>query len=96
MALLPWASLRDPGYRAADFPGLLEWVERVAPDLPVVSDSLWLLGSLALVAPEHDYVWGPRPADPHPWLTRGVGGMAFIDISRGDRADPVNMTLQRD
>ena len=93
MALLPWASLRDPGYRAADF-GVLN--DRLDPDLPVASDSLWLLGNLALIAPERRLVWGAWPEGPYLWLARGVEGAGVIDISRGLRPYPVSVTLTGD
>ncbi len=93
MALLPWASLRDPGYRAADFPALRDMLEA---DLPVASDSLWLLGNLALIAPDRLYLWGVPSQRPYLWLVRDTDGNGSIDISRGDRAYPVSVVRMAD
>ncbi len=46
--LLPYATLRDPGYRAADFGALMDQVQAVAPGTTIVgSDVIWVLGNLA-------------------------------------------------
>jgi hypothetical protein len=53
MLALPYATLRDPGYRAADFRALMEAVEGVQPGTEtVVSESVWILGNLAYARPD--------------------------------------------
>lgn len=58
MVALPYASLRDPGYRGADFAPLEAAIAGVdpAPDA-VVSDMVWVLGNLALRNPDMPLVW---------------------------------------
>ena len=46
--LLPYASLRDPGYRGADYGALLDQVHGIASGTNVVgSNVIWILGNLA-------------------------------------------------
>ncbi len=53
MVCLPYATLRDPGYRSADFGALMAVVETVQPGAEtIVSDSIWILGNLALARPD--------------------------------------------
>lgn len=48
---LPYATLRNPGYRNADISKLLSVVPAQAP---IASDSIWVLGNLAFLKPELD------------------------------------------
>lgn len=53
MALLPIATLFDPGYRSADFAALMDEVVLIEPDAKtVVSNSSWILGNLAFARPD--------------------------------------------
>jgi 4-amino-4-deoxy-L-arabinose transferase-like glycosyltransferase len=58
MLALPWASLRDPGYRAADFAGLEAALAAVDPTPEaIVSDLPWVLGNLVLRGQDVPLVW---------------------------------------
>jgi 4-amino-4-deoxy-L-arabinose transferase-like glycosyltransferase len=53
MLCLPYATLRDPGYRSADFSALMAAIQEVQPGADVVaSDSIWILGNLAHARPD--------------------------------------------
>lgn len=54
MLMLPYAALRDPGYRSGDFAGLEAALEGRGP---VVSDVMWVLGNLAHRNPGMELVW---------------------------------------
>jgi hypothetical protein len=64
MLALPYAALRDPGYRAADFAGLEQAMDAAAPEAGVVvSDLSWILGNLAFRGSAVDLQWAGAGAE---------------------------------
>jgi len=58
MVALPWASLRDPGWRAGDFAGLEAALAAAEPaPVAVASDVMWVLGNLARRNPDMPLRW---------------------------------------
>jgi 4-amino-4-deoxy-L-arabinose transferase-like glycosyltransferase len=83
MLALPYASLRDPGYRAGDFAGLEAAMTAVdpAPDM-VVSNVLWVLGNLALRNPDMALAWAGAGAG----TGTGTGdsaGLLIVEAGQG-------------
>jgi 4-amino-4-deoxy-L-arabinose transferase-like glycosyltransferase len=65
MLALPYATLRDPGYRVGDFAGLEAAMAAIDPAPEnVVSGMHWVLGNLALRNPEMPIVWAGRGGGP--------------------------------
>lgn len=106
MLALPYASLRDPGYRVGDFAGLEAAMAAVDPAPEnVVSGMNWVLGNLALRNPEMPLVWAGTgggaglilapPGDGVRMAERLglVAGPAVIhEIARGARVTVVEIT----
>lgn len=102
-ALLPWASLRDPGYRAADFAPLrAEIAAAGGAGATVVSDRVWILGNLAFLGhpgalylhrlpagegPVVAVAAGVDPAALAPGRTAGPGERIAIDYGAGHRLE---------
>ncbi len=62
--LLPYASLRNPGYRAADFPLLLDRIAEIAPETELIlSNRVWILGNLALLTQDRALRLSGEPPD---------------------------------
>ena len=95
---LPYASLRDPGYRAADFPALLAEVNRIAPGTTTIIDTpIWIAGNLALIAPDLTLSLSvnPLPATPSVIITDiPAAVLENPDIAARARA-PVPYTITR-
>ncbi len=65
MLALPYATLRDPGYRVGDFAGLEAAMAAVDPAPEnVVSGMNWVLGNLALRNPKMPLVWAGTGGGP--------------------------------
>jgi 4-amino-4-deoxy-L-arabinose transferase-like glycosyltransferase len=74
MLALPYAALRDPGYRAADIAGLEAAIAAAGPaDGVVVSDLSWVLGNLALRDDGRRLVWAGGDVDGAGVLITGPG-----------------------
>ncbi len=93
---LPYASLRNPGYRAADFPALLAEVNRIAPGTTTILDApIWIAGNLALVAPGLIQSADTLPQGPFVIITDDPAA-ALARPGIGNRAqDPVPYTITR-
>jgi len=80
MVALPWASLRDPGYRAADIAGLEAAIAAVDP-MPgaIVSDLPWVLGNLALRGTEVPLVWATERVRAGVLVTAAGQGVALAE-----------------
>jgi 4-amino-4-deoxy-L-arabinose transferase-like glycosyltransferase len=79
-ALLPYATFREPGYRAADFGALMDRVEELAPGTNIVlSSRVWILGNLALARPDLALsLPGLAPDDAFVLIASGSGGDAML------------------
>jgi hypothetical protein len=65
MLALPYATLRDPGYRVGDFAGLEAAMAAIDPAPEnVVSGMHWVLGNLALRNPDMPIVWAGKGGGP--------------------------------
>lgn len=95
MLALPYAALRDPGYRAGDFAGL---EAAVAGRGPVVSDVMWVLGNLAYQNPDMELIWAGAGGGPGVLVAEAGQGAALaerlgllvgepevVEIPRGNR-----------
>ncbi len=106
MLALPYASLRDPGYRVGDFAGLEAAMAAVDPAPEnVVSGMHWVLGNLALRNPDMPIVWAGKGGGPGLILAPPgdgvriaerlglVAGPAVIhEVARGARVTVVEIT----
>ena len=70
---LPYASLENPGYRAARFDRL---VAALPADIPVVSADIWALGNLALLAPTREIHRAGAALPPGPVVILAPAGNA--------------------
>ncbi len=102
MLALPYAALRDPGYRSGAFEGLEAALEGRGP---VVSDVMWVLGNLAYRNPEMELVWAGSGGGPGVLVTEEGRGAAVaeslglvagltdvVEIPRGTRVMRVEVT----
>jgi hypothetical protein len=96
MMALPYASLRDPGYRGADFAGLEAALAAVDPaPRAIVSSSVWVLGNLAMRNPEMPLMWAGRGGAPGLLITASGQG-AEVAARLGLRAGtPVTYEILR-
>ena len=106
MLALPYASLRDPGYRVGDFAGLEAAMAAVDPAPEnVVSGMNWVLGNLALRNPEMPLVWAVTGGGPGLILAPPGDGLRIADrlglvagpaviheVARGARVTVVEIT----
>ncbi len=92
MLALPYAALRDPGYRAADFAGL---EAAVAGRGPVVSDVMWVLGNLAFRDPEMDLVWAGTGGGPGVLVAEAGQGGAVAERLGLVASEPVVVEIPR-
>ena len=80
MLALPYASLRDPGYRVGDFAGLEAAMAAVDPAPEnVVSGMHWVLGNLALRNPDMPIVWAGKGGGPGLILAPPGDGVRIAD-----------------
>lgn len=95
---LPYASLRDPGYRGADFPALLAQVNRIAPGTTTIIDTpIWIAGNLALIAPDLTLSLSadPVPLTPSVIITDDPAKALAMPGVVARAQDPVAYTIQR-
>jgi hypothetical protein len=105
MLALPYAALRDPGYRSGKFEGLEAALEGRGQ---VVSDVMWVLGNLAYRNPEMELVWAGSRGGPGVLVAEeGQGAMMaerlglvagpadIVEIPRGTRVMRVEVTELR-
>jgi hypothetical protein len=95
---LPYASLRDPGYRAADFPALLAQVNQIAPGTTTIIDTpIWIAGNLALIAPDLTLALSanPLPQTPCVIITDDPDTALAIPAIAARAEPPVAYTIMR-
>ena len=95
---VPYASLRDPGYRGADFPALLAQVNRIAPGTTTIIDTpIWIAGNLALIAPDLTLSLSadPVPLIPSVIITDDPAKALAMPGVVARAQDPVAYTIQR-
>lgn len=95
---LPYASLRDPGYRAADFPALLTEINRIAPGTTtIIGTPIWIAGNLALIAPDLTLALSadPIPSTPCVIITDDPAAILAIPEVAARAQAPVAYTIQR-
>jgi 4-amino-4-deoxy-L-arabinose transferase-like glycosyltransferase len=96
---LPYATLRNPGYRNADFSKLLSIVPAEAR---VASDSIWVLGNLSLLNPDLELSIVDAGTLPHTLILMKEGTVAkkvgadtpkrFVKIQHGNLVATVVLT----
>jgi 4-amino-4-deoxy-L-arabinose transferase-like glycosyltransferase len=76
MLALPYAALRDPGYRSGEFAVLEAALDGRGP---VVSDVMWVLGNLAYRNPDMALVWAGSGGGPGVLVAEAGQGAALAD-----------------
>jgi 4-amino-4-deoxy-L-arabinose transferase-like glycosyltransferase len=96
MVALPWASLRDPGYRAADFAGLEAAIAAVDPaPAAILSDMPWILGNLSLRGQAAPLVWTPKGGQTGVLVTEAGAGVALAEALGLVPGEPVDHVIAR-